>query len=252
MNRPAASSPRGAYSGRFIALLLVASGLAFLVGTRALSLRSDSAHPITGRTIAGMATNGAWMDRPDRAREESPDRALALIGIASGATVADVGAGTGYITSRVSAMVGPAGRVFATEIQPKMLGLIRERVRNEHLVNVEVVAGAIGDARLPPAAVDVALLIDVYHELQQPQAMIQSIRRSLKAEGRLVVIEYRLEDPRLPIAPTHRMSVAALRSEIEPEGFRLDSLIEELPRQHIAVFGKAQFSPGSRSREEGQ
>lgn len=251
MNRPAASQ-RGAYSGRFIALLLVVSGLAFLVGTRALLLRSNPSHPITGRTIAGMATNGAWMERPDRAGEESPDRALALIGIARGATVADVGAGTGYMTSRISAMVGPAGRVFATEIQPDMLRLIRERVRNEHLENVEIVAGTVDDARLPPAAIDVALLVDVYHELQRPQAMLHSIRRSLKVDGRLVVIEYRLEDPRLPIAPTHRMSVAALRSEIEPEGFRLDALIEELPRQHIAVFGMAQFSPGSRRHEEGQ
>lgn len=240
--KSAARPPAGlSNTGRFIALLILASGLAFAVGTRSLSLRSAptrsvQTHPVTGRVVPGMATNGAWMDRRERSIEEEPDRALALIGIEPGMTVADIGAGTGYMTARLASLVGASGHVFANEIQPAMLRTLAERVRQQQLTNVEVVAGAVDDVHLPAASVDVALLVDVYHELQKPQPIVQSIRRALRAEGRLVVIEYRQEDPRLAIAPTHRMSVAGLRAEIEPEGFRLDSVIEELPRQHIVAF----------------
>lgn len=224
---------------RFVFVLFVAAVFAFVVGTRAVRPPVRPAHSSSGRVIPGMATNPAWMERPERVREEAPDRALALIGIGPGMRVADVGAGSGYMTIRIAALVGPGGRVYANEIQPAMLRLISARVRQERLTNVELVQGTADDARLPADTLDIVLLVDVYHELQHPQPMLQSIRRSLNDHGRLVLIEYRLEDPTVPIIDTHRMSVAGLRAEIEPEGFTLDQVIEELPLQHIVAFRKS-------------
>jgi SAM-dependent methyltransferase len=143
------------------------------------------------------------------------------------------------MTIRIARLVGPTGKVFANELQPRMVQLIRERIARERLDNVEVVQGTEDDARLPIGAVDMALLVDVYHELRRPQAMLASVRDSLRPTGRLVLIEYRQEDPRIPIASLHRMSLAGLRAEVEPVGFRLDRLEETLPRQHIALFRRA-------------
>jgi predicted methyltransferase len=224
-------------SGRFAFLLVLAAVGAFVVGTRFVT-PPRPVHPLTGRIIPGMATNPAWMERAEREREEEPDRALALIGIGPGMTVADVGAGTGYMTMRLAALVGPAGKVYANEIQPEMFRRIETTVRGRGLQNVQLVQGAEDDARLPANAVDVALLVDVYHELRYPQQMLRSIGGALKADGRLVLVEYRQEDPTLPIVAAHRTSVAGLRAEIEPDGFVLDRAIEELPRQHIVVFRK--------------
>ena len=117
-----------------------------------------------------------------------------------------------------------------------MLQIIQDKARTEHLSNVEIVQGTETDARLPDNAIDLALLVDVYHELWHPQEMLRSIRRSLKPNGELVLVEYRKEDPSIPIADTHRMSVAEVRTEVEAEGFTFDRLVPGLPRQHIIVF----------------
>jgi ubiquinone/menaquinone biosynthesis C-methylase UbiE len=196
------------------------------------------AHPLTGRVIPGVATDTAWLDRAEREREETPDRALELIGITPGMTIADIGAGTGYMTVRVARLVGPNGRVYANDLQPAMLREIEAKTRQQQLGNVEIVQGTEDDARLPLNGVDLALMVDVYHEFRQPQAMLQSIRRSLRPNGRLILIEYRKEDPRIPIADTHRLSVAEARAELEAEGFVFERVIEGLPRQHIIVFRK--------------
>jgi precorrin-6B methylase 2 len=194
----------------------------------------------TGRRVPFMCPQGrvlaTWMNRPERQREEAPDRALQLIGVTPGMTVADIGAGTGYMTMRIAGLVGPTGKVYANEIQPAMLRVIEAKARQQQLANVEVVQGGEDETHLPASVVDLALLVDVYHELRRPQAMLQSIRGSLKPNGRLVLIEYRKEDPSLPIADTHRMSVVEIRTEIQAEGFSFDRRIEELPRQHIMVF----------------
>jgi ubiquinone/menaquinone biosynthesis C-methylase UbiE len=222
---------------RFAILLLLASAAAFVLGTQVLVHRREPlVHPLTGRVIAGMATNVAWLDRAGRQPEEAPDRALDLIGIAPGMAVADIGAGSGYMTLRLARLTGPSGRVYANDIQPAMLRTIEMKTAQLGVTNVDLVLGVEDDARLPPNSVDLALLVDVYHELRRPQAMLRSIRRSLRPNGRLVVIEYRKEDSRLPIAKTHRMSVAEARIEIEAEGFVLDHVIESLPRQHLIVF----------------
>ena len=221
---------------RFLPVLLLGGIGSFLIGARFVVTRP--AHPLTGRIIPGIATDASWLDRREREAEEDPDRALDLVGIAPGMAVADVGAGTGYMTIRIARLVGPTGKVFANDVQPMMLRLIQEKARQQRLGNIEIVQGLEEDARLPANAVDLALLVDVYHELHHPQMMLQSIRRSLTPNGRLVLIEYRKEDPQIPIAITHRLSVLEARAEIEAEGFALDHIAEGLPRQHVIAFRK--------------
>ena len=202
---------------------------------------AQDAHPVTGRRYAGvMGVGGAdWLVRPEREREEQPDVALDAIGIAKGSTVADIGAGAGYMTWRLAERVGPSGKVYANDIQPEMLELLRKNMDQRKLANVTTVLGAIDDPKLPRDAIDLVLLVDVYHEFSAPQAMLRRIRESLRKDGRLVLLEYRGEDPKVPIRPEHKMTVAQVKTELEPEGFRLDRVSEELPRQHILVFRKS-------------
>jgi ubiquinone/menaquinone biosynthesis C-methylase UbiE len=197
---------------------------------------SPPLHSLTGRQIAGIATNSSWMDRASREQEEAPDQALRLIDIRPGMFIADVGAGSGYMTMRLARLVGPTGRVYANDIQPNLLRIVQQKAQAEHAFNVEIVRGTETDARLPENAIDLALLVDVYHEFWHPQEMLRSIRRSLKSNGQLVLMEYRKEDPSIPIVPTHRMSVAEAKKEVEAEGFVFDRLIPGLQRQHIIVF----------------
>jgi predicted methyltransferase len=221
-------------------LLVAALSLASLyIGLRQVEFRpAPPVQPLTGRQIAGIATDAGWLDRTARQQEEAPEQALALIGLRPGMVVADVGAGSGYMTTRIARIVGPAGKVYAEDIQPAMLRIVQDKAGTEHLANIELVLGTDVDARLPADAIDLALLVDVYHEFQHPQEMLRSIRRSLKTGGQLVLVEYRKEDPTIPIAPTHRMSVADARTEVEAEGFTFDRLVPGLPRQHIIIFRK--------------
>jgi ubiquinone/menaquinone biosynthesis C-methylase UbiE len=213
-------------------LLLLASG-AFAQG-------AQNRHPVSGRQYAGvMGSAGAdWLVRPERATEEEPDKAIGLLGIAKGATVADIGAGNGYMTWQLAERVGPAGKVFANDIQPGMLAMLRQEMERRKLKNVETVLGTFDDPKLPPNAIDLVLLVDVYHEFSEPQKMLRRIRDALKQDGRLVLLEYRGEDPAVPIRPEHKMTVAQVRAELEPEGYRVDRVLEDLPRQHILIFKK--------------
>jgi ubiquinone/menaquinone biosynthesis C-methylase UbiE len=206
----------------------------------AIVLWAQGVHPITGRKYAGvMGVTGAdWLIRPEREQEEQPDMALDAIGIGDGSTVADIGAGAGYMTWRMAERVGPRGKVYANDIQPQMLSLLKRNMVQRKLANVETVLGAVDDPKLPPNAVDLVLLVDVYHEFSEPQAMLRRIRESLRKDGRLVLLEYRAEDPSVPIRPEHKMSVAQVKAELEPEGFRFERVSEVLPRQHILVFRK--------------
>jgi predicted methyltransferase len=224
---------------RFLLVALVLSLGSFYVGTRFVGTRPvPPRHPLTWRQIAGIATDASWLDRATRVQEEAPAQALALIGVLPGMVVADVGAGSGYMTTRLAALVGPTGKVFATDIQPQMLRIIQRKSQAEHLANIDLILGTDTDSNLPAGRVDLALLVDVYHEFSHPQEMLRSIRRALKDGGELVLVEYRTEDSTIPIAPTHRMSVADVRKEVEAEGFTFDRLISGLPRQHIIEFRK--------------
>src|SRR5665213_3467630 len=135
--------------------------------------------------------------------------------------------------------VGPTGKVYANDLQPEMLQLLRNNASKAGLTNVVTVLGSTTDPKLPPAQIDLIILVDVYHEFSQPQKMLQEIRSALKPNGRLVQLEYRKEDPAIPILPDHKMSVAEAKTEVEAEGFKLGPVIETLPRQHILIYTKA-------------
>jgi ubiquinone/menaquinone biosynthesis C-methylase UbiE len=184
-----------------------------------------------------MGYQGAeWLERSEREMEEEPEKALDAIGIAAGATVADVGAGSGYFTVRMAHRVGATGRVFANDLQPQMLAMLKNRLDRVRLQNVTLIQGTVDDPRLPPDALDLILMVDVYHEFSQPQIMLRRMREALKPGGRLVLLEYRKEDPSVPIRPEHKMSVAEAKLEVEAEGYTLSRVDEALPRQHILIF----------------
>jgi len=207
----------------------------------AVAAQQAGVHPLSGRRFAAtMGVEGAeWLDRAERDLEEDPDRAIDVLKIEKGSTVADIGAGSGYMTVRLSKKVGPQGRVYANDIQPGMLDLLNKRLAKAKISNVSAVLGTQDDPRLPDGALDLVLMVDVYHELSQPQLMLRHIRASLKTGGRLVLLEYRKEDPNVPIKPEHKMSVADAKLEVEAEGFKLTKTNEDLPRQHILIFTKS-------------
>jgi len=209
-----------------------------LLLTVVVAAQAPGVHPISGRRFAPvMGYQGAdWLERSERDEEEAPDVALNVLKIPKGASVADIGAGSGFITERLSARVGPTGRVFANDLQPQMLQILGRRLARRNITNVTLVQGTIDDPKLDPASVDLEIMVDVYHELSQPQAMLRRLRAALKPGGRLVLLEYRKEDPTIPIKFEHKMSVAEAKMELEAEGFTLAKVDEALPRQHILIF----------------
>jgi precorrin-6B methylase 2 len=196
-------------------------------------------HPISGRRIAGvMGVGGAdWLERHERDIEEHPDQALDALGLKPGMLVADVGAGTGYMSLRMARRVAPGGKVYACDIQPEMLRLLRRNIEKAGVTNVETLLGTETDPKLP-GGLDLILLVDVYHEFSQPQQMLRKMREALKPDGRLVLLEYRKEDPAIPIRPEHKMSAQEVKLELGAEGFEMSQAIETLPRQHIFVMTK--------------
>jgi predicted methyltransferase len=213
---------------RLVLLVLLAPGLVQGVGR----------HPVSGREYARPMGVGSapWLDRSEREAEERPTQALAFVDIKPGWVVADIGAGSGYFTERLSRLVGATGRVYANDIQKGMLDLLQRRLASQQLQNVTLVLGEPADPKLPPSSIDLALMVDVYHELGDPQTMLANIKKALKPDGRLALIEYKGEDPSVPILPLHKMTVAQARLELEPEGFVLTSVNSSLPRQHVLVF----------------
>jgi protein-L-isoaspartate O-methyltransferase len=227
-----------------------------LLGIVAIAAGLSSAqrtHPISGRPIAGVMGHqgAAWLERPEREAEEGPSKAIAALKLGPGQAVADIGAGSGYYTMLLSAAVGPRGRVYATDIQPEMLALIRKKVEEKRVSNIEIILGTPTESGLPAAAIDLALMVDVYHELAQPQAFLQSLKRALKPDGHLVLIEFRKESAWVPIREEHKMTVREARMELEAEGYRFERVIDVLPWQHILMFrpdgdrrGKGELASG--------
>src|SRR5688572_20591853 len=200
--------------------------LAIILATASVFAQTVAApgvHPISGRRYANvMGWQGAeWLERSERESEEEPDKALDALGSLTGLTVADVGAGSGYFTVRLAARVGPKGRVYANDLQPEMLKMLAVRLARENIRNVTLVQGAIADPKLPASSIDLVLMVDVYHEFSEPQNMLRAIRTALRPGGRLVLLEYRKEDPDVPIRFEHKMSIAEAKMELEAESFSL-------------------------------
>jgi SAM-dependent methyltransferase len=191
-----------------------------------------------GREIAHvMGHEGAdWLERPERTEEENPDKMVELLGIKPGQAVADIGAGSGYITQRLAAKAGSSGKVYAVDIQQEMLDLIAKKMKSRGVRNVTPVLGTIKNPNLPTNAVDLVVMVDVYHEFSEPEAMMRHIVESLKPGGRVAFVEYRAEDPNVPIKRVHKMSEAQVKKEAAAAGLKWEVTLEDLPRQHLIIF----------------
>jgi|KBSSwiStaDraftv2_1062776.scaffolds.fasta_scaffold160835_2 ubiquinone/menaquinone biosynthesis C-methylase UbiE len=179
-----------------------------------------------------------WLERPEREAEEHTETLVANLAIQPGDVVADIGAGTGYFTRRLARKTGPRGIVYAVDIQPEMLALLETNMAQAGITNTRFVLGTITDPKLPPASVDLALMVDVYHEFDHPFEMMQAIAGALKPGGRVVFVEFRGEDPAVPIKALHKMTEAQVKLEMSTLPLRWSETIGVLPRQHILTFRK--------------
>jgi predicted methyltransferase len=182
------------------------------------------------------ASSEEWLEREGREEEAKPEIVLQAMDLKPGQTVADIGAGTGYFSRRIAPVVGPTGKVYANDIQPRMLEALQERAAKEGITNIVPILGTETDPKLPEK-VDRILLVDVYHELQQPEEMLARIRDSVKPGGMVIVIEFRKEgESASHIHPDHKMSAEEVLAEWLPAGFQLIEQIETLPTQHMFLF----------------
>lgn len=191
-----------------------------------------------GREIAmTMHYAGAeWLIRNEREREERCSLLLDNLGLKTGMTVCDMGCGNGFYALPIARLLGPRGRVLAVDIQPEMLFLLRERMELEGVRNITPILGSVDDPYLPEKTVDLAILVDVYHEFGFPEEMLAALRKSLKPDGRIVLVEYRAEDDEVPIKPEHKMTKKQVNRELVANGFKLASEFDELPWQHVMFF----------------
>jgi precorrin-6B methylase 2 len=203
-----------------------------------LFAQAGTAHPVSGRIIAGvMGHEGApWLERPEREAEERPSLAIKELRLEPGMVVADFGAGSGYYTERIARAVGPTGKVLAVDLQPEMLEMVGRRAKKAGLTNIELVRSTPEDPRLPTGAVDLILMVDVYHELGSPQRVLRAMKAALSPRGRIAIVEFRKEDRDVPIREEHKMSVKQAEQEFGAEGLVLDRRVDSLPWQHLLLF----------------
>ena len=196
-----------------------------------------------GREIAGvMGWQGAsWLEREERQQEERGDLLLRELGLKPGMMVADIGAGTGYYARRMAPLVGSGnsgGVVYATDVQPEMMQMLADGARKAGLTNIKPVLGGLQSVNLPDNSIDLAIMVDVYHELEYPFEVVESLVRALKPGGRIAYVEYRLEDPRVPIKTAHKMSEAQVRKEATAHALVWERTASTLPWQHVVIFRK--------------
>ena len=203
--------------------------LTFIASAQQTQIKRQPA-PVMG------AAGADWLTRAERIQEEEPDRMLASLQIGPGSVVADIGAGVGYHAWRLADIVGPAGKVIAEDIQEEMIRMMKQNIEKRRLKNVEIVLGTPADPKLPEGKIDLVLMVDVYHEFSDPASMMTHIKKALKPGGRVVLVEFRKEDPTVPIQPLHKMSIQDVRSELEPLGFKFQRVLDFLPWQHILIF----------------
>lgn len=192
-----------------------------------------------GREISTVMGHrgAAWLEREARAKKERPDLLVDSMKLAPTDVVADIGAGTGYFTVRLAPKV-PQGRVFAVDIQPEMLAIMRGKINDREVNNVTLIQGTVTDPNLPPDSIDAALMVDAYHEFSHPREMMTALVEALTPGGRVFLVEYRKEDPSIPIKPLHKMSEAQARKEMTAVGLEWVETKDMLPRQHVLIFQK--------------
>jgi ubiquinone/menaquinone biosynthesis C-methylase UbiE len=228
--------------GLFLRLLVAMTFTTVVELSGSVRAQNDSIPPpltnYKGREIAQtMHYLGApWLTRESRDREEDCTTLLGALRIQRGDTVCDMGCGNGFYSLRIAPLVGETGRVIAVDIQREMLELLKERAVTEHITNIETVHGTVIDPRLEPESIDLMLMVDVYHEFSHPEHMLAAVRRSLKPTGRVALVEFRAEDPAVPIKPLHKMSKAQIMKEFPPNGFKLVDEFDKLPWQHLMFF----------------
>jgi len=193
-----------------------------------------------GREIAAvMSYHGApWLERPERTQEERPDLVLAALELKPGMQVADIGAGSGYYSSRLAERVGKDGVVYAVDVQPEMLDILRLRMKQQKVTNVRPILGTETDPRLPAGALDLAIMVDVYHEFEYPYEMLAAIVKALKPGGRVAFVEFRGNDPGVPIKAEHTMTEGQVRKEAAVQPLDWVRTVGGLPWQHVVIFRK--------------
>ena len=192
-----------------------------------------------GREIAQVMGHPAigWLERDEREHEEAPSRAIKALDLAPNSVIADIGAGSGYYSFRIAPTI-PFGKVVAIDIQQEMLDCLGKRSAELNIGNVTPHLGKIDDLNLEPGTLDAALMVDAYHEFSHPAEMLASLHRALKSGGRIFLLEFRAEDPKVPIKPLHKMTEAQAKLEFEAAGFRFLTNKNELPWQHFIIFQK--------------
>lgn len=241
-------------SGRFVSPRALLRWTAWAWGLIFLGIACGTPLPADGQDAAATAATAltatrrqpakvmgfegaAWLEREGRAEEEKPELALAAMELRPGLTVAEIGAGTGFFSRRLAKAVAPSGKVYASDIQPEMLELLKTYAAKEGITNIVPVLGTETDPKLPPRGIDRILLVDVYHEFQQPEPMLAGIRDSLAPGGTVTLVEYRLEgDTASHIKVEHRMSVEQVLAEWNAAGFELIRQVENLPSQHLFIL----------------
>jgi ubiquinone/menaquinone biosynthesis C-methylase UbiE len=193
-----------------------------------------------GREIARVMGHQAadWLERPEREQEEKTDTMVDALKFREGEVVADIGVGSGYVARKIAKRVGEKGVVYGVDIQPEMLDVLAKRMAMFRITNVKPVLGEITDPKLPPASCDTMILVDVYHEFDHPFEMIENMVKALKPGGRIVFVEFRAEDPAVPIKTVHKMSEAQVRKEMAVHPLEFVENIAILPWQHILIFKK--------------
>lgn len=193
-----------------------------------------------GRQIAQVMGHQAadWLERPEREEEEKTDQMVEALKFREGEVVADIGVGSGYVARRIAKKVGATGKILGVDIQPEMLELLKKRMAMFRITNVEGVLGEEKDPKLPAESCDTMIMVDVYHEFEHPYEMMEAMVKALKPGGRIVFVEFRGEDPDVPIKLVHKMTVAQVKKEMSVHAMEYAETIATLPWQHIIVFRK--------------
>ena len=228
-----------------IALALIGSTISTAADSQLAYGKVGASAGGTGKTFAGreiaqvMSWHGAaWLERAERSTEERPDLLLPLLPIKPGMVVADIGAGTGYYSRRIAPRVAPGGRVIAVDVQPEMITLLKKQIAESKISNIETLLATETDCKLPADSVDLALFVDVYHELLYPIETMNCISRALKSGGQVALVEFRAEDARVPIRPQHKMSEIQIKKEASLLGLQWVATISSLPWQHLVLLKK--------------